>query len=148
MHVRRGDYVGGGQLLPLEYFEAAARVMSSTVPENSSIFVFSDDIQWTREQRVFTDLPGVVFVDESDTLTSFYYLVLAAEGGIVCSNSTFCWWAAFLSAGRRMALESRLAIFAELWAVDRSLTGLFGDKDCGVGLYLPFMTILPGFPLG
>ena len=151
IHVRRGDYVNLGDiLLPLEYFKEAAALMMTSAAAGSqappiSILIFSDDVEWTREQRVFTDLTGAIFVDEADPLKAFYFLVLAAEGGIVCSNSTFCWWAAFLSAARREAYNERLAIFPERWALGQSLSGVFGDEDCGAGLCLPYMTLMYGF---
>ena len=66
-------------------------------------------------------------------------LALAAEGGVLCSNSTFCWWAAFLSElGRR----ARLAIFPDQWTARHSLSGRMGEGDCGAALRTDFMTLL------
>jgi hypothetical protein len=162
VHVRRGDYVGGGHELPLEYFEKALELMAKKIaPEKEpvngacgadrcreaspvSVLIFSDDLEWVQQQGVFFDLPGAVFVEEADTLMAFYFLVLAAEGGIICSNSTFCWWAAFLSAARRAASGARPAILPNHWTRNMSLSGMFGDKDCGKVLFLPYMTAISG----
>ena len=98
-----------------------------------------------REQEVFRDLEGVIFVEESDPLRAFYLLALAAEGGVICSNSTFCWWAAFLSELRRRRHFQRLAIFPDRWTAPHSLSGSMGPGDCGGALRTSYMTLLDGF---
>jgi len=152
IHVRRGDYVAKAEwhhLLPLTYFaEGIFRMLAhleAAAAGGGPVFVFSDDVAWVREQDVFRDLAGAVFVEERDPLRAFYMLALAAEGGVLCSNSTFCWWAAFLSElGRRRAVR-RLVIFPDGWTATHSLTGFHGPGDCGGALRMPYMTVLDGF---
>ena len=143
IHVRRGDYVEKAEfhnLLSIEYFAKALLTIQHTVI-GAEVFVFSDDIHWAREQKIFNEIKNVHFVDESNTLISFYLLILASKSGLICSNSTFCWWAAFLSSTN----HNRLVIFPERWSQKTTLTSILNDQDCGSGLYLPFMTLLGGF---
>ena len=151
IHVRRGDFVEKAEihsLLPLEYFSEGVRVMSDWHANETylrldvndgPVFIFSDDIQWTRQQEIFSTLPGVVFVDVSDSLMSFYFLILAIEDGVICSNSTFCWWAALLA---NVISTSNPRIFPTHFMKRKTLTGVYGPDDCGTGLRMPYMTLL------
>jgi len=143
IHVRRGDYVAKSELhnlLSLDYFEAAIHRMNDSMRKTA--FVFSDDIEWVKRQDVFQNIPNVIFVDEKNTLRAFYFMILAAEDGLICSNSTFCWWVAFLS---EKSSNSRLVFFPERWDIRTTLSGVLNDRDCGAGLLLPFATTLSGF---
>ena len=62
-------------------------------PQN--LFVFSDDIEWCKEQK-WLQLPGVIFIDEKDEVKSLAMMV-SSTGGAILANSTFSWWAAILS---------------------------------------------------
>ena len=151
IHVRRGDFVEKAEihnLLPLEYFAEGVRVMSDwhanetylqLEVNNGPVFIFSDDIQWTQQQEIFSTLPGVVFVDVSDSLMSFYFLILAIEDGVICSNSTFCWWAMLLA---NVISSSSPRVFPTHFMKGKTLTGLYGPDDCGTGLRMPYMTLL------
>ena len=147
IHVRRGDYLQASNwhnVLPLSYYEDAADMMISNLKKHGNgggqVFVFSDDLEWVKSQDFFLNLEGVVFVDESDTLTVFYYLILASEGGVVCSASTFCWWSAFLSDLGR--IPNRLVIFPDKIDIEHSFSGKMGPEDCGSVLNMPYMTLL------
>jgi hypothetical protein len=151
IHVRRGDFVEKAdihKLLPLEYFAEGVRVMSEWHSnetylnfgvDDGPVFIFSDDIQWTRQQEVFSSIPGVVFVDVSDSLQSFYFLILAIEDGVICSNSTFCWWAALLA---NLISPFSPRIFPTHFLKGKTLIGVYGPEDCGTGLSMPYMTLL------
>jgi hypothetical protein len=151
IHIRRGDFVEKADihsLLPLEYFAEGVRVMSDWHANESylrlgvddgPVFIFSDDIQWTRQQDTFSSIPGAVFVDVSDSLLSFFFLILAIEDGVICSNSTFCWWAAFLA---DVISLSSPRIFPTNFMKGKTLTGVYGSDDCGTGLRMPYMTLL------
>ena len=141
IHVRRGDYVEKAEvhnLLPLDYFKAAI-LLARKKKSLGTIFIFSDDIAWVQNQTLFTDLPNVVFVHEPDSLLAFYLMMLAAIEGIICSNSTFCWWVAFLSEER---FKNRFKIFPDRWDMQTTLSGRLSERDCGNGLFLPYMTSL------
>jgi hypothetical protein len=149
IHIRRGDFLKSNwhNVLPLSYFEEAYNMMKLHLQnlgrDGGQVFVFSDDLEWVRNQDFFTKLENAVFVDELDTLTIFYYLTLAAEGGIVCSASTFCWWSAYLSDLGR--IPDRLVIFPNKLNIKHSLYGNVGADDCGSVLLMPYMTVMTNY---
>ena len=97
VHVRRGDYVdiGAAAGVGMAYFEAALKRFEAAVGGPlPCLLVASDDLSWARLQTGFISR-GARFVDGEDEVATFYLLV-AARRGIICPNSTFCWWAAYL----------------------------------------------------
>jgi hypothetical protein len=97
IHVRRGDYglaenrsIG---LLSVEYYRHALSILDVSKP----IWVFSDspEIVETELQSVKRELIFIKPPQESDPVESLLLMSLASE--IVISNSTFSWWAAYLS---------------------------------------------------
>lgn len=97
IHVRRGDYERAENrfigLLSSEYYERALTFLDSTKP----IWVFSDspDLVQSELQYIDRDLVFINPPKESDPVESLLLMSWASE--IVISNSTFSWWAAFLS---------------------------------------------------
>jgi hypothetical protein len=101
IHVRRGDYLK----LPhsdvhfiqgAEYYEAAIEAAKKNL-DVTQYHIFSDDIEWCKQQLFFSSLPSVEFVDEPDECTCLARMV-ECHGGFICANSTFSWWGAFLGA--------------------------------------------------
>ena len=91
MHVRRGDYLKYSDVHPpctLQYYRTAM----DNFPENSAFLIVSDDIDWCRES--FPD-DNVVFVENNEDIVDFY--LISQCFGIIISNSSFSWWAAWLS---------------------------------------------------
>jgi hypothetical protein len=100
VHVRRGDYLESGPAagVDMSYFEAALRRLETAASGPlPCLLVASDDIVWARAQPGFA-ARGARFVSGEDEVATFY-LLLAARRGLICPNSTFCWWAAFLGRG-------------------------------------------------
>lgn len=99
LHVRRGDYLQppASEVLPvqpLSYYETALKHFDLS---NSEVYVFSDDLEWCKEQTLFQTLPQKRFVEESNEVKALA-LMTTCLGGFVCANSTFSWWGAFLGA--------------------------------------------------
>ena len=63
----------------------------------ASFLVFSDDIEWCKKQPIF----GKCDFSEGDELTDFNRM--AGCRGIIMANSSFSWWAAYLSTGKVIA---------------------------------------------
>lgn len=97
VHVRRGDYsldenqsIG---LLSIKYYKEAF----SNLDKSKPIWVFSDSPDLVENEFKYLDFK-LTFVKppvESDPVESLLLMSLASD--IVISNSTFSWWAAFLS---------------------------------------------------
>jgi hypothetical protein len=97
VHIRRTDYNSGSFFQPmgLDYYQRALGVMSKNI-SNPRYFIFSDDIEWSRQQ--LKDLPNATFVDHNRGADSFKdLLVMSSCRHQVIANSTFSWWAAWLN---------------------------------------------------
>jgi hypothetical protein len=82
VHIRRGDYVGNGfyQELGAEYYEP--------LPDNA--LIFTDDPGYAA-----ATYPGVEVVEPNADWTDL--LLMSSCSSHVIANSSFSWWAAFLS---------------------------------------------------
>lgn len=102
LHVRRTDYVTNAQkggamhaIVSLDYYRQAISYIKQHLP-NPTIFVFSDDHQWVKDNLTF-DLP-TVFVDCNDSqhAQNDLRLMSACQHHII-ANSSFSWWGAWLA---------------------------------------------------
>lgn len=103
MHIRRGDYLLARHqshhgLASIDYFDRAAKVMRELHPK--------------ARFRIFTDSPDQIpsdFLDrwgaklddnQLDVAPIQALLMLAANDGLIMSNSSFSWWAAWIAQAR------------------------------------------------
>jgi hypothetical protein len=101
LHVRRGDYLlpkyrkEYGDTDTVYYDRALAYVAERSA--SSTIFVFSDDIAWCRE-NLKLPFPAVYVDDASRGPKSAFHLELMSlcENNII-TNSSFSWWGAWLN---------------------------------------------------
>lgn len=97
INVRRTDYLNTDfhGVMGMEYINKAIALIESKI-ENPKYFIFSDDIEWCKEN---IKLDNMVIVDHSYKGDRFsYYLQLMIEcKHFIIPNSTFAWWAAWLS---------------------------------------------------
>lgn len=101
LHVRRGDYANDPRnlskhgLCSLEYYQQAIRLISEWV-RDPEFFVFSDDMDWVR--RNLNIAARCHYVDHNTGADSFNDMRLMSMcRHHIMSNSTFSWWAAWLS---------------------------------------------------
>ena len=96
VHVRRGDYLGLGEELDIEYYEKSISKARESI-NKFSYSVFTDDKRWVQENKIFDDAKNVFFStnSKSDTLDTFAKM-LKFENYII-SNSTFSLMASLLS---------------------------------------------------
>lgn len=98
IHVRRGDYVKNPEankfhgLCSLDYYSEAIKLITDKV-SNVSLFVFSDDIPWCKENFKF-NLP-IEFI-ETNNPHSDLFLMTQCKHNII-ANSSFSWWGAWLN---------------------------------------------------
>ena len=81
-HVRGGDYQDQSWQIDAKYYSRAATICSNPL-------VVTDDIPYSRRL-----LKGIKYIDIVSTDKDFSTLYHSKK--LVCSNSTYCWWAAFL----------------------------------------------------
>jgi hypothetical protein len=120
LHVRRGDYVTSplyskiNGALELSYYNKAIKLISEKV-SNPQYYIFSDDINWCKENLNFNI--SFIFVDDSHIgfKASNYLQLMTLCKHFIVSNSTFAWWGAWL--GEK---ERSIIIGPDKWFSDKS----------------------------
>jgi len=106
LHVRRGDYLtlGAHVLCDQRYYEAALRAVLDGIEGEPTVYVFSDDPGWAKDNlplpchKVVVDFNGAGADFEDMRLMSL------CQHNII-ANSSFSWWGAWLNrhAAKRVA---------------------------------------------
>ena len=123
LHVRRSEYLQFPEIHPtisIEYIQEALKVIS----EYSTVFVFSDDKEWVKENLKFEN---VTYVEDED-YREMWLMSLCKNNIIV--NSTFSWWASFLNKN-----PNKKIVAPSIWFGPR---GPRNYKD----IYEPYWTVL------
>ena len=104
--VRKGDYTKGKKAISkfgapsLDYYETAIKIILEKV-EKPVFVVFSDDIEWVKENLTLETRPGldiaVEYREKNKVNNDFEELfVMASCKHAIISNSTFNFWGAWL----------------------------------------------------
>ncbi|WP_298883518.1 alpha-1,2-fucosyltransferase [uncultured Polaribacter sp.] len=115
LHIRRGDYISDKKAnsvhgtCNLEYYKNAIKIIENKY-SNSSFFVFSDDLSWTKENLQIKD---AVFVDVKSIPHEDMYLMSLCNNNIT-ANSSFSWWGAWLNQN-----ENKTVIAPKQWFVNK-----------------------------
>ncbi len=117
VHVRRGDFMLNPRhgTMQREYFSKAWEIIKTR--PHGRVYVFSDDVEWCRKE--FDAIPDCVFVGD-DLVASkepaHHLLLMSACSSFIIANSSFSWWAAWLSRG-----PSPRVVAPRTWFADNSL---------------------------
>jgi hypothetical protein len=106
LHVRRGDYVANAYRFPpcdSGYYERAL----GRLPANLPVLVFSDDIAWCKEQRIFRE-DRFVFSENATNFADLCLMSLCDHH--IIANSSFSWWGAWLARN-----PDKLVVAPERW---------------------------------
>ena len=100
IHIRRGDYTNRKLLavhgvLPLSYYTAAIEQLKAT-HSNLTFYIFSDAIQWVKDNWNFGTTPVQYASLQTTSVLHDFYLMQQCQHFII-ANSTLSWWAAWLS---------------------------------------------------
>lgn len=117
VHIRRGDYIGNShhEVVGKNYYAKGVEMIKQKT-KLDKIYVFSDDIKWCKENIKF-EFP-TMFVDEEyagKKGEGHLYLMSNCHNFII-PNSTFSWWAAWLS-----AYKEKIIICPKQWFGDESI---------------------------
>lgn len=98
VNVRRGDYLDKMDyhgVIDVSYLSDSMALMEKNINE-PQFFIFSDDIYWCRMN--IKAKKNVIFVNETyyDHKFQSYFKLMCNCKYFIISNSTFCWWAAWL----------------------------------------------------
>lgn len=99
LHVRRGDYLtlGAHVLCDQAYYEKALAQILHGLPGEPTVFVFSDDPQWAKDNLPLPCDKVVVDFNGPDTDFEDMRLMSLCQHNII-GNSSFSWWGAWLNA--------------------------------------------------
>jgi hypothetical protein len=79
----------------------AAAAAAGRPPAPLVFFIFTNDYAWARSSPFIAALPGRVVFPEAEDEVYTWYMMMLARAGIICPNSTFCWWAAYIGVLQR-----------------------------------------------
>lgn len=125
VHVRRGDFLVHplNGVYGVDYYRIGEQHITERVSD-PHYFVFSDDIEWCRDNLRFAG-PTEFVDDEFDghKLRDDFRLISACKHFII-ANSSFSWWAAWLGEN-----ADKVVVAPHSWALDQTI-----DKS---EMYLP-----------
>tara|TARA_B100002019_G_C21272633_1_gene603273 strand:- start:3493 stop:4323 length:831 start_codon:yes stop_codon:yes gene_type:complete len=95
IHVRRRDYTNYKHIYNFISIKNYLKIIKNF--NYDYLFIVSDDINSVKQEVMDLKLllKNTIFVDDLDVYHQFYIIYLANMN--VLSNSTFCWWSAYLS---------------------------------------------------
>ena len=103
LHIRRGDYLSQPNhhpILPLTYYQT---ILTEISKNYENIFVFSDDIDWVKNNFIGDNYVFPTFETEN-VLKSFVLMSMCCDN--IISNSTYSWWAAWLNKNKNKKVYS------------------------------------------
>ena len=115
LHIRRGDYISDKKAnsvhgtCDLEYYKEAVKLINKKF-NNTSFFIFSDDISWTKENL---KIDNAFFVDHKTIPHEDIYLMSLCKNNIT-ANSSFSWWGAWLNKN-----HDKTVIAPKQWFIDK-----------------------------
>jgi hypothetical protein len=125
IHIRRGDYSGTKEfdVCSIKYYENAVNYILEK-EKDALFFIFSDDIEWVKNNFIFLERYCVIDNREYDKSDYFdLYLMSSCKHNII-PNSTFSWWGAWLNQN-----PNKIVICPEKW---NGLGLIYTDEICPV----------------
>ena len=111
--IRRGDFVTNEKnsklynICDLDYYYKAIDIIKAKI-ERPVFFVFSDDMKWAQENIKIPNVE-IHYEEGNDTVDEKLRLMYSCKHFII-SNSTFSWWAQFLSRNKE-----KIVISPNIW---------------------------------
>lgn len=112
IHIRRTDYMSASStlaVLDMAYYQQAINLIRQKVT-NPFFFIFSDDIEWVRDNLNVGSLPHL-FIDWNRGEESYIDMQLMSLcKHNITANSSFSWWGAWLNNN-----EKKIVIAPSMW---------------------------------
>ncbi len=95
VHIRRGDFIKIGIVLPKQYYINAFEQIEKTF-ENPKYLIFSDDLEWVKKNLEIDR--EFYYVNRDGKLRDYEELMIMSRcKHNIIANSTFSWWGAWLN---------------------------------------------------
>ena len=127
LHIRRGDFVNSTNInihgaCDIEYYKKAMKYLEEKV-ENINYFIFSDDIEWVKENLA---IQNAIYIDSKEKRIPHedIYLMSLCKNNII-ANSSFSWWGAWINRN-----ENKIVIAPKRWFADDKLENQSKDIVC------------------
>ncbi len=122
--IRRGDFLSKEfekehYVCTKEYFYRAIELIKEKI-DNPKFFIFSDDVNWCKNNMTFPE--GTVFETGNDPVWEKLRLMYSCKHFII-SNSTFSWWAQYLSRN-----NDKIVIAPNKWKNEGYNNDIFEDN--------------------
>jgi hypothetical protein len=116
VNVRRTDYLNTSfhGVMGLDYLNQSKEIIESKV-ENPHYFIFSDDVEWCRENIKFENMTLVDHRYKGKKF-GFYLQLMSKCKHFIIPNSTFAWWAAWSNTD-----EEKVVIAPKQWFTDNNI---------------------------
>lgn len=113
LHIRRGDYVGTNlQVCTDKYYLNAIEKMKKII-KKPVFYVFSDDIGWVKKHFDFGK--NFIYIERRNPNYEELRLMYNCKNFII-SNSTFSWWAQYLSENK-----DKKVISPNIWYINKNV---------------------------
>tara|TARA_R110002020_G_scaffold474697_1_gene706775 strand:- start:1226 stop:2113 length:888 start_codon:yes stop_codon:yes gene_type:complete len=125
VHIRRGDYTNSEWrnshmvFKNLTYYKRSIELFSKRF-SNPVFYFFSDDMDWVKENFNSENFRFVDHNRESSSYIDMYLMSLCS--GFIIANSTFSWWAAWLS-----ERQNKQVIIPNTWINGMQTPGIYPD---------------------
>ena len=128
VHVRRGDYTNNPRwskelnICDFDYYRKAMDIISGQT-EDPVFYIFSnchEDIEWIKENYKFDG--NVKYVDLSNPDYEEFRLMYSCKHFII-SNSTFSWWAQYLSGNK-----DKIVVAPSIWNRSADASNIYMDS--------------------
>lgn len=120
VHVRLGDYLNQSQFgIPsIDYYSSAIKKLIAT-KRYSKIWVFSDDLEGAKLRIPLDCGVGIRFIRSDEYSSATTLEIMRLGNGYVIANSTFSWWAAFLSRNNNVEIVAPDPWFCRMMEPDK-----------------------------
>jgi len=118
LHIRRGDYITDLKthqvhgVCSLDYYQKAVDDILQSTPD-AKFFIFSDDLDWVRQNVDFIRSAEYVEIEE-DTQDEEELILMSLCQHHIIANSSYSWWGAWLGDYSKKSIYAPRQWFAEI----------------------------------
>jgi predicted phosphatase len=106
LHIRRGDYLKlqhAHVVQDLDYYNTSLKRLAKELNyetveklnKDFRVMVFSDDIQWCNQQKIFKSLKNIRYMEKNPPIEDMYLMSMCNHH--IIANSSFSWWGCYLN---------------------------------------------------